>query len=139
MGDCNIRKQLNVRTKTGGPLSDDRKNTIGGILKYGLTEHSLLVDLRTLRTAMIRQSLHDSVPLLTRLSKHDDASNAIACHEVPTSPALYPPALLPDSYTKYLAIMTSYKASSDCMGTRVASALHTDASLLVLRTGKDSL
>ena len=139
MGDCKIRKQLNVRTKTGLLLSDDRKNTIGGILKYGLTEHSLLVDIRTLRTAMIRQSLHDSMPLLTRLSKHDDASNVITCHGVPISPALYPPALLPNSYTKYLAMITSYKASSDWTGTRIASALHTDASLLVLRTGKDSL
>ena len=51
MGDCNTRKQLNVRTKT--LLSDDRKNTIGRIPKYGLTEHSLLVDLRNLRTTMI--------------------------------------------------------------------------------------
>ena len=86
MGDCNIRRQLNMRPQTEVLLSDDRKNTIGGILKYGLTEHGFLVGLRTLRTAMIRQSLHDNVPLLMRLSKHDDASNAITCHGVPISP-----------------------------------------------------
>ena len=47
MGDCNIRKQLNVRPKTGVLLSDDRKNIIGGLLKYRLTEHSFLASLGT--------------------------------------------------------------------------------------------